>query len=149
MFIKRSAKLRISTVSLWLLIFNVYVILSGYILTNELLPNELLNFTLPPLVLIFFDNVDFNVSDLKTFNTVLAIVAIGTFIASFVQLTIDHHFYSGINEQAEILASIDFYKVGPGIYRNHSLYRGVGPNEGAHCHGKSLFIEPFHEFLQD
>ncbi|MDN5205411.1 hypothetical protein QQ008_28760 [Fulvivirgaceae bacterium BMA10] len=138
--------IKISKVTIWLLAFNLYSFLNRVVQDTLKLP-EVIEYSLPILFLLYIDNLEFEKKDHQAFTKMLTIVAIGTFIASAIQLFIDPFFYSGGTPEA--IEHIKHYKVADGIYRNNSLYRGIGANEGAIAMGYLsvyfLFLN-FHEY---
>ena len=128
LFVINNFVLKVSSLTVWLLIYYAYLFINRLIQDTLVMP-EVINFSLPIFLMLYFDNIDFKPEDYKKFTIVLAIVGVGSFLASFIQLTIDPFFYSGGTQEA--IDHITHYEVMPGVYRNNSLYRGLGANEGA------------------
>ena len=126
--IENGGRIRFSKLTLAFIAFSVYMLLNR-VIQDRFVPPELVNTILPIGFLVFIDNMQFQPKDLRIFTKVLVVVAIGTFGASFYQLFVDPYFYAG--SDPSVIASINHYEVADGIYRNNSLYRGIGANEGA------------------
>ena len=140
-FLKSGFKLKVSKVALWLFVYDTYLILNQ-IIQSKFVQAEFLNFILPVGLLILIENLEFTENDLKIFKKILIIVAVGTFIASFIQLTINPYFYKGIEEKT--IDFLEHYRVEPGLYRNGSIYVGLGQNEGGIAMG---YLAIFFMFL--
>ncbi len=124
---KNNFKVKVSSITIWWFIFSAYTVINR-IVQADLNKPEIINYSLPVLFLLFLDNLSFKPADLKSLTKVLMIVAVGTFLGSLIQLTVDPYFYSGISTDVE--DKINSYAVGGGLFRNNSIYRGIGNNEG-------------------
>jgi len=119
--------LKISKLSLSLLFYYGYATIN-LTYNDELNLPGLANDVLKVCFLILLDNIDWNKKDLMKLANILTIVGIGTFLASSIQLFVDPYFYSGVNKQ-DAATMIQHYALGNNLFRNQSLYMGIGGNE--------------------
>jgi len=141
LFLKSGFKLKVSKVAFWLFAYDTYLILNR-IIQSKFVQAEFLNFILPVGFLILIENLEFTENDLKIFKKILIIVAVGTFIASFIQITVNPYFYQGSQEWTEEF--LERYRVTQSLYRNASIYVGLGRNEGGIAMG---YLAMFFMFL--
>ncbi len=145
LFIKNDFVLKVSSLTAWLFAYYMYLFVNRLLQDTLVLP-EVINFSFPILLMLYIDNLDFKLEDYKKFTIIMTIVGVGSAIASFVQLTIDPLFYSGGDQ--EVIDQILYYEVMPGVYRNNSLYRGLGTNEGAIALGCLSTLMLFQNFYR-
>lgn len=124
--VQNNLKLNLSGISIWMLVYSVFIVMNR-IIQDDINNPEIINYLLPAFFLIFIDNLKFKPKDLRIFTRILIIVGIGTFIGSFIQLTIDPYFYIGYDPESEDY--METYAFG-GLFRNQSIFRSIGNNEG-------------------
>lgn len=123
LFFKMGFKIKVSKVVLWLFIYDAYLILNRSV-QSSFVQAEFLYFILPIGFLVLIENLEYTEKDFTIFNNVLTVVALGTFVASFIQLTINPYFYQGVQEG--IIDFLEHIRVSASLYRNMSLFTGVG-----------------------
>ena len=127
-WVRHRFKLKISSISIWYFIYSFFSFMNRTIQAGLNKP-EIINFALPILFLIFIDNVRFKPKDLKVFTKILMVVGVATFLGSLIQLTINPYFYAGIDSAT--IDEINHYQMGSdNLFRNNSIFRGIGNNEG-------------------
>jgi len=127
-------KLNFSKITFWFATYVVFALLNRFAQTETINAHQLSvmvsSYIFPLIFLFLIDNLYFDEKDLNLLIKILTIVAIGTFVASFIQATIDPFFYKGIQPTAEktILSEMErIYGFGE-ISRNYSIYRGMRLN---------------------
>jgi len=118
---------KISKVSWSLIFFYGFSIINTFYQDEINMPG-LLNILLVVIFLIFLDNIDWTNDDLKKLANVLILVGIGSFLATSIQMFVDPYFYAGVNK-IEAIETIQHYGLGNNLFRNQSLYGGIGGNE--------------------
>ncbi len=115
----------------WIVIYLVFSIVNRYVQNGNIghIPSITGGYILPISFLLLIENLNYHENDLKRLTNILIIVAIGTFLVSFIQLTISPSFYRG--NAPLLLPYYEQFKqlhVVEDIYRNGSIFRGMGHN---------------------
>ncbi len=147
LFFNNRGHLRISKENIYLFLYVVFAIFNSWRQDHYAIAN-VINFSFPFLLLLCFENLNFNKDDLKIFYRMISVLAVIVFIVSFIQNYLNRSFYSGIRgvrwlerytygeeqyRHASIFRSIDFYQAGIAIgvlcliflFLNHKKFKYI------------------------
>lgn len=126
-FVINHFQIVISKITFLLLIYFTYNIFNQYFNTGKFAFSiNLYSFGILGC-LILFENLEFNLYDLKILTHVLVIVSTGIVIVSFIQVAITPFFYLGIHRSST--EGLELYKDLEGIYRNNSIFSGISAHD--------------------
>ena len=136
--IRRKFKLKIPEYLKWLIFVFLFSILNRFIQQTGTLSTQYAQkgifdgFLFPIFSLILIENLNYNKNDLKKFINILKIVAVGTFIASFMQIFINPFFYQGNTPGLEKSDSYySLYNIAGDIFRNRSIFIGMQSHDAS------------------
>ena len=141
--LKNPTKIRLSRMALAVIVYNLYLIVSSA-MNGVFYKNEVVNFFLPVGFVLLLDNIDFSPRHLKLFEKVMAVLVVIVAIVSFLQLTVDPYLFSNAYpDQGSRL-----YQIDRSLFRNRSVFAGVGMNEGGIAMGFLALIMIFKNFYR-
>ncbi len=141
--LKNPRKIKICKIALAMIAYNLYLLISSW-MSGIFYKNEVVNFLLPVGIVLLMDNIEYQPRDLVVFEKVAALLVVVVAVVSVLQITVDPYLFSS----AYADDGTRLYQIDSALYRNRSVFAGIGMNEGGIAMGFLALIMMFKNFYK-
>ncbi len=143
LMIKNPRKIRLCKIALSLIVYHLYLLIASG-MNGIFYRNEVVNFFLPIGFVLLMDNIDFSMRHLVLFEKIISILVVVVAVVSFLQMTVDPYLFSSASpDQGSRL-----YQIDRSLFRNRSVFAGLGMNEGGVAMGFLALMALFKNFYR-